>query len=112
MLLSSNWIDYLSLVEMLCIEFVYRPLLSVDYVILLGEPVGKGLAFAILGEFVLKTAGTLALRVQLLHQSGHKVLIFLEFFVHFCSLFPDIKVAKIIGFAMTFPKQFRRFTLL
>ena len=67
----------------LCVEFVYRPLLPVDYVILLGEPVGKGLAFAILGEFVLKTAGTLALRVQLLHQSGHKVLVFLEFLVHY-----------------------------
>lgn len=88
----------------LCVEFVYRPLLPVDYVILLGEPVGKGLAFAILGEFVLKTAGPLALRVQLLHQSGHKVLVFLEFLVHFRSLFLHIKVAKIIGFSMTFLK--------
>ena len=39
----------------------------------------------------------LARCVQLLHQSGHKVLIFLEFLVHFCSLFLYIKVAKIIG---------------
>ena len=79
-------------------------LLPVDYVILLGKLVGKGLAFAILGEFVLKTAGTLALRVQLLHQSGHKVLVFLEFLVHFCSLFLDIKVTKTIGLSMAFLK--------